>query len=211
MLQVQVLCLEEKKETVPNDNQWHTLDFDLTNWGLWTDTINEFKFYNNFSSGSIVFDKIEFIPNNSMTHSITLSKEGQGLLNFGSGTALNGQKLSLIAVANEGWTFEGWEGDITSTDNPLEITVTSDLNIKAIFSNGQLSVGKNNFEKIVVFPNPSSDGVFQIKNQTPKSWQVYSITGKKIIEGKGNIIDISAKAKGIYILKINNFFVKLLY
>lgn len=200
-----------KKETVPNDNQWHTLDFDLTNWGLWTGTINEFKFYNDFSSGSIVFDKIEFIPNNSMTHSITLSKEGQGLLNYGSGTAINGQELSLIAVANEGWTFEGWEGDITSTDNPLAITVTSDLNIKAIFSNGQLSVEKNNLEKIVVFPNPSSDGVFQIKNQTPKSWQVYSITGKKIIEGKGNIIDISTKAKGIYILKINNFFVKLLY
>jgi hypothetical protein len=200
-----------KKETVPNDNQWHTLDFDLTNWGLWTGTINEFKFYNNFTSGSIVFDKIEFVPLNSTTHKITLSKEGQGLLNYSSGTALNGQELSLNAIAESGWTFQGWEGDITSTNNPLAITVTSDLNIKAIFSDSQLSVNKNNIEKISVFPNPSNNGVFQIKNQTPKSWKVYSITGKKIIEGKGNIIDISSYDKGVYILNINNSFVKILY
>ncbi len=68
-----------KKETIPNDNQWHTLDFDLINWGLWTGTITEFKFYNNVSSGSIVFDRIEFIPRvNIQTHTITISKEGQG-------------------------------------------------------------------------------------------------------------------------------------
>jgi len=200
-----------KKETVPNDNQWQTLDFDLTNWGLWTGTITEFKFYNNFTSGSLVFDRIEFIPINPTTHTITLSKEGQGLLNYSSGTALNGQELSLNATADSGWEFQGWEGDITSTENPLTITVTSDLNIKAIFSNGQLSVNKNKIEKISVFPNPSNNGVFQIKNQTPQNWKVYSITGKKMIEGKGNIIDISSYAKGVYILNINNSFVKLLY
>jgi len=200
-----------KKETVPNDDQWHTLDLDLTSWGLWTDTINEFKFYNNFTSGSIVFDSIEFVPINSTIHSILLSKEGQGVLNYRSGTAINGQELSLNAIADSGWKFERWEGDVTSTDNPLAITVTSDLNIKAIFSNGQLSVDKNKIEKISVFPNPSNNGVFQIKNQTPQNWKVYSITGKKMIEGKGNIIDISSYAKGIYILNINNSFVKLLY
>lgn len=200
-----------KKETVPNDNQWHTLDFDLTNWELWKDTITEFKFYNNFTSGSIVFDRIEFVPINSTIHNVNLNKEGQGLLNYSSGTALNGQELSLNAIADSGWKFERWEGDVTSTDNPLAITVTSDLNIKAIFSEGQLSVDKNNIEKISVFPNPSKNGVFQIKNQTPQNWKVYSITGKKMIEGKGNIIDISSYAKGIYILNINNSFVKLLY
>ena len=42
------------------------------------------------------------------------------------------------------------------------------------------------------------------------NWKVFSITGKKMIEGKGNIIDISSHAKGIYILKINTSFIKLL-
>ena len=200
-----------KKETIPNDNQWHTININLTNWGLWSGTITEFKFYNDFTSGSLVFDRIEFIPINPTTHTITLSKEGQGLLNYSSGTALNGQELRLNATADSGWEFQGWEGDITSTENPLTITVTSDLNIKAIFSNGQLSVDKNSLQKITVFPNPSNNGVFQIKNQTLQSWKVFSITGKKMMEGKGNTIDISAYAKGIYILKINNAFVKLLY
>ena len=200
-----------KKETVPNDNQWHTLDFDLTNWGLWTGTINEFKFYNNFSSGSLVFDSIEFIPVNSTIHTVTLSKDGQGLLNYSSGTALYGQEFSLNATSNEGWTFEGWQGDVTSTDNPLTITVTSDMNIKAIFSNSQLSVDENNTQKFSVFPNPSSTGVFQLKNDTPQSWKVYDINGKKVTEGKGNSIDISAFDRGLYILKINNSFLKLLF
>lgn len=200
-----------KKETVPNDNQWHTIDFDFTNWGLWTGTINEFKFYNNFSSGSLVFDSIEFIPVNSTIHTVTLSKDGQGLLNYSSGTALYGQEFSLNATANEGWTFEGWQGDVTSSDNPLTITVTSDMNIKAIFSNSQLSVDENNTQKFSVFPNPSSTGVFQLKNDKPQGWKVYDINGKKVTEGKGNRIDISAFDRGLYILKINNSFLKLLF
>ena len=200
-----------KKETVPNDNQWHTLDFDLINWGLWTGTITEFKFYNNFSSGSIVFDSIEFIPINATTHTVTLSKEGQGLLNYSSGTALNGQEFSLNAIADEGWEFSHWEGDVTSTDNPLAITVTSDMNIKAVFSNSGLSVAEHSLNKISVFPNPSTSGVFNIKTLGPQNWKVYTITGRKILSGNGSKVNISSFSKGIYILRTGSSFAKLLY
>lgn len=200
-----------KKETVPNDNQWHTLDFDLTNWGLWTGTISEFKFYNNYSSGSLVFDSIEFIPADPTIYTITLSKEGQGLLNYSSGNALNGQEFSLNAIANEGWEFEGWEGDITSTDNPLEITVTSNMNIKAQFSNSGLSVEKQSLNKISVFPNPSSSGVFNIKTQAPLNWEVHTLDGRKVLSGKGSKVNIASFSKGMYILRTGNSFAKLLF
>jgi hypothetical protein len=200
-----------KKETIPNDNQWHTININLTNWGLWTGTINEFKFYNNFTSGSLVFDSIEFIPINSTIHTITLSKEGQGLLNYSSGTAINGQELSLNAIADSGWEFQGWEGDITSTENPLTVTVTSDLNIKAIFSNSGLSVKDQNLNKISVYPNPSNSGVFNIKTQTPQNWEVYAIDGRKVLSGHGNKVNISSFSKGIYILRTGSNFAKLLY
>ena len=200
-----------KKETVPNDNQWHTLDFDLKNWGIWTGTINEFEFYNNFSSGSIVFDRIEFIPINATNHTVTLSKEGQGLLNYSSGTAMSGQEISLNAIANEGWEFIGWEGDIVSSANPLEISVTSDMNIKAIFSNGNLSVDSKDTPHYKVFPNPSANGVFQLESQQTKSWMVYTITGQKIAEGTGTVVDISSFPRGVYVLKIHNTVVQLLY
>jgi len=200
-----------KKETVPNDNQWHTIDFDLMNWGLWTGTITEFKFYNNFSSGSIVFDKIEFVPINPMTHTVTLSKEGQGLLNYSSGIALNGQELSLNAIADEGWVFNRWEGDISSTQNPIELNVMSDMNIKAVFSGIDLSFGEQTFNKTKVYPNPSSVGIFKIDTQISPDWVVYSISGRKVMEGKGGAIDLSAHKRGMYILKLNNTVTKLLY
>ena len=200
-----------KKETVPNDNQWHTIDFDLMNWGLWTGTITEFKFYNNFSSGSIVFDKIEFVPINAMTHTVTLSKEGQGLLNYSSGIALNGQELSLNAIADEGWVFNRWEGDISSTQNPIELNVMSDMNIKAVFSGIDLSFGEQTFNKTKVYPNPSSVGIFKIDTQISPDWVVYSISGRKVMEGKGGAIDLSAHKRGMYILKLNNTVTKLLY
>ncbi len=200
-----------KKETVPNDNQWHTLDFDLINWGLWTDTINEFKFYNNFNSGSLVFDSIEFIPINSTVHTVTLSKDGQGLLNYSSGTALHGQELSLNAIANEGWKFERWEGDVTSINNPVNVAVTTDMNIKAVFSMDVLSTAEPDINRISVFPNPSSSGVFDIKTQTPQNWEVYTITGRKVLSGKGNKVNISSFSKGMYILRMGNSFAKLLY
>ncbi|MFS4482745.1 InlB B-repeat-containing protein [Hyunsoonleella sp. 2307UL5-6] len=200
-----------KKETVPNNNQWHTLDFDLTDWGLWTGTINEFKIYNNFSSGSIVFDRIEFIPINSTIYNITLSKEGQGLLNYSSGTAINGQEFNLNAIPDSNWEFERWEGDITSTDNPLAVTVTSNMNIKAVFSNSGLSAAKHNLNNIQVFPNPSSNGVFHIKIQTPQSWEVYAIDGRKVLSGKGRKVNIASFSKGMYILRMGNSFAKLSY
>jgi hypothetical protein len=201
-----------KKEAIPNDDQWHTLDFDLTNWGLWTGTITEFKFYNNVSSGSLVFDRIEFIPLETVeTHAVTISKEGQGLLNYESGTAFTGQEFTLNAIANESWEFTRWEGDVTSTDNPLVITVTSDMNIKAIFSNSGLSVKDQNLNKISVYPNPSTSGVFNIKTQTPQNWEVYAIDGRKVLSGHGSKVNISSFSKGIYILRMENSFAKLLY
>ena len=200
-----------KKETVPNDNQWYTLDFDLNNWSLWTGTINEFKFYNNFSSGSLVFDRIEFIPNDETIHTVTISKEGQGLLNYESGTALTGQAFSLNAIADDGWEFDRWEGDVTDTANPLDIVVTSDMNITAIFSNSALSALKKNINKIGVFPNPSINGVFYLKTQTLQNWDVYTIQGRKVLSGKQNQVNLSSFSRGIYILKMGNFVTKLLY
>ena len=202
-----------KKITIPNDNEWHTIDVDLTNWSHWSGIINEFKVYERVSTGSIVFDKIEFIPLDSENvFDITITKEGQGLLNYASGTSFAGQKFNLSAVPDQGWVFQGWTGDIVSTDNPLNITISSNLNIEATFVQETLSTDSS-FQNntFTVYPNPSSNGIFTLKNNDSKKWEVYDVRGVKVLSGNGKTIDVSNFSNGMYIIKLNNTYKKVLF
>ena len=202
-----------KKFTIPNDNQWHTIDVDLTSWSHWSGIITEFKVYEKVNSGSMVFDRIEFLPKSGVeVFNVNISKEGNGLLNYKSGTSFSGQQFDLNAIANQGWKFQEWTGDIQSTENPLTITVSSDLNITAKFVQESLSIDDNTLKNsFVVYPNPSSNGVFTIKNHTKENWEIYNVNGAKILSGKGDIIDVSSFSKGLYILKLENTYKKLIY
>ena len=54
---------------------------------------------------------------------------------------------------------------------------------------------------IVLFPNPSSNGIFNISKES--DWKVYSIIGKELKVGNSNTINLSESPKGIYLIKIN--------
>ena len=56
------------------------------------------------------------------------------------GTYEDGSSAELTAVANEHYNFVNWTGDVTSTDNPLTITVNSDMNITANFAKKQYTL-----------------------------------------------------------------------
>jgi len=49
----------------------------------------------------------------------------------GGGPYLVGTIVEATAVANAGYIFDSWSGDITSTDNPVNITMDSDKTITA--------------------------------------------------------------------------------
>ncbi|WP_282122072.1 InlB B-repeat-containing protein [Algibacter mikhailovii] len=202
-----------KKITIPNDNEWHTIDVDLSNWSHWAGIINEFKVYERVNTGSIVFDRIEFIPKgNAELFDVNINKAGNGLLNYTSGTAFAGQKFNLNAIPDQGWKFQGWTGDIVSTENPLEIAVNSNVNIQATFVQENLSTIENaQNNTFIVFPNPSSRGVFTLKKQAVEGWEVYSLSGVKVLSGSGKTVDISILSKGMYIIKIKDSYKKILY
>jgi hypothetical protein len=46
----------------------------------------------------------------------------------------NGSSVSLAAVAEEGWEFESWSGDLSGTDNPMMITVNENVSVKANYA-----------------------------------------------------------------------------
>ncbi len=61
----------------------------------------------------------------------------------------SGEKVSLTATANKGYSFDGWTGDVPQDheiDNPLSITMDSEKNITANFYSGTSddgTIGKN--------------------------------------------------------------------
>ncbi|NQY30971.1 MAG: hypothetical protein HRT69_16075 [Flavobacteriaceae bacterium] len=72
-----------------------------------------------------------FGPNNK---SLTLNIIGSGVTDINSGVHADGTVLSITAASASGQIFYGWTGDITSTDNPLTVTMDSNKVINATFS-----------------------------------------------------------------------------
>ncbi len=59
-----------------------------------------------------------------------------------------GTELTVTATAPLGWEFAGWSGDVTSTDNPLAITLAADMSVTATFTeishpDGILAIGSD--------------------------------------------------------------------
>jgi hypothetical protein len=44
-----------------------------------------------------------------------------------------GSVISIAATASNGWSFLGWQGDASGTNNPLSVTMNQTNNIKAVF------------------------------------------------------------------------------
>lgn len=65
---------------------------------------------------------------------IAITPEGSGIVKPAQDTLIEeNASLSITAIANEGYSFIGWSGDMSSTENPLNLTITEDVNITANF------------------------------------------------------------------------------
>ena len=58
-----------------------------------------------------------------------------------------------------------------------------------------------NEENLVIYPNPSQDGVFSLSQSA--DWKVTSVLGVQLKAGKSNQINISEYPKGIYLIETN--------
>ncbi|MCK4659770.1 MAG: SBBP repeat-containing protein [Phycisphaerae bacterium] len=69
-------------------------------------------------------------------HVLRFSFQGQGSA-FHSGTEWDvfddGELATITADPADGWVFDRWEGDYSSTGNPASFTITSDMNITVVF------------------------------------------------------------------------------
>jgi len=93
--------------------------------------------------------------------SVSANPSEGGSVDPAGGTYEEGTEVTIEATANDGWSFDGWSGDEESNENPLTITINSDTEITANFSEGEpteynLSVSKSPSEGGSVEPTDST-------------------------------------------------------
>jgi len=50
-----------------------------------------------------------------------------------------GQQVTLTAMADPGWVFRGWSGDLAGNDNPVTLTISGDHQVTATFADSALA------------------------------------------------------------------------
>ncbi len=69
------------------------------------------------------------------TYTLSVSANGSGSVSpSGSGSYASGSSVTVTATPNSGHSFSNWTGSVTSTANPLTVTMDSDKTIVANFN-----------------------------------------------------------------------------
>lgn len=134
---------------------------------------------------------MRWATNSSSRISFRYSIEGGGTLlfdppfiapNYPSGTT-----VTVTAVPDSGWTFTGWSGDASGTDNPIQITVDAAKNITATFQKGT-SVKEAGLQPLSYrleqnYPNPfnpSTTIAFSIKKAGHVKIELFNVLGQRV-------------------------------
>ena len=105
---------------------------------------------------------------------------------------------------------------ITTADWPsgVDHLVEAGIDNFYIDNNPNTNVSSDALSKIIIYPNPTNDGIVHIKGyELPLNYALYNLSGKLIESGKNN--QIFLKDKGVYFLKIQsekgNYFKKIIF
>lgn len=152
--------------------------------------------------------------------SLSISKEGNGTIDINpdSDEYEEGTEVTLSATPSNGWKFSTWQGSVISSENPIHISMDSNISIKAVFEEISTSTNRLPVSNLIdVYPTVAENNLtvninsdFLINN-----WKIYSSTGEMIRYSICNTsrareqIDISDLYPGLYYIAIeakNNFY-----
>ena len=66
-------------------------------------------------------------------YDVSIETSEGGTVSYAGGSIQAGQTVTVSATPSEGYQFTGWSGDVTGSENPLTVTVNSNINITANF------------------------------------------------------------------------------
>ena len=71
---------------------------------------------------------------------VNITGEGTVSINPTGGSYLSGKTVTLTPAPETGWHFDHWEGDLTGSASPAQITMTAAKNVTAVFVVDQLAL-----------------------------------------------------------------------
>jgi uncharacterized repeat protein (TIGR02543 family) len=93
--------------------------------------------------GDFYVDNVYSPAQNRYRLKVTTMGNGSVTVNPSESTYGKGDTVTLNAVPEPGWVFSHWEGNLTGIQNPATITITSNMNITAVFTQGQYTLTVN--------------------------------------------------------------------
>ena len=145
---------EVEVEAIPTGSGWK---FDR--WeGDFSGSLNPISLTMNGNKTLVAFfNRKEFL--------LEIEIDGEGIVEqeLISGTATNNgylfeSEVELTATAEEGWNFIGWQGDISSDDNPLFILIDDNYSVTAVFQEDDNEQEDNDEEEENGEDDPDSEG-----------------------------------------------------
>ena len=75
----------------------------------------------------------EPIPTYTLSSTVSPAEAGKITASPSADTYPEGTQVTLTAEPNENWVFKQWEGDEASTSNPVQVTMTTNKKLVAVF------------------------------------------------------------------------------
>jgi len=121
-------------------------------------------------------------------------------------TVEEGTVFDLEAIADSGWEFDSWSGDVANVLQSITtITMNSDKNITATFTE-EVSVINSGTYDITLYPNPTKGNFNIISEEIITEVRIFDITGKLIFSQQhdSKVLDIklSDVEPGMYFVRI---------
>lgn len=103
------------------------------------------------NNANVTSSNLDFFPGNDEDieyttiadmFSLTINIDGNGSVTKDPDqpTYIYGSEVNLTATADPGWTFNGWSGDLTGSDNPETITIDGNKAVTAHFTQDQYTL-----------------------------------------------------------------------
>ena len=139
---------------------------------------------------------------------VTIDGVGEVITGETDSLFMTGRYVCLRARTKNGSTFNGWTGDVESTDTMIYVRMDSTIHVTANYSHATAVQGNTLQNEISIYPNPVQNvlHIRGLEGNGSITYKVLSINGEVIKQGRASKTQISVReiSSGCYLLEIEN-------